>query len=684
MPTLQKLSLGSLAQARPAPGDTMFANTGRRLYVIGDIDGRFRPRSNPYDLHAYGKPRPDDPLAGRLQGIWAQPVRGLAGYAVRIETASARWTLEDAHTFTQTFASAIFDFQNGDLAARREDFCALDLPCLFSRLQVTNHGSLPLVGRLVFTAIFDLQDAWFTRLAASRNQGEQVSTAPGGVLLAQANSAPERWAAAVGSRPQPQQVHILPSGSDGSPAEMIFDLHLPPGERGEWWFAAAIESETGTTGTLACLQRALPEAERLLAEKQAFYLACLERGTRLISPDPAFNTAFDLARLNLQMLEAAPPALGLKNADGITPADGRLSADSRHFYAGLEMFPFWFSNDGAYSLPGMMIAGMAETALNHLRLGARFAQNASVPHQVSPAGHVIFPGNAEETPLWVTGVWEAYRWTGDRAFLAELYPAAYTGLFEHCLAAIDPDGDGYPSGPGMVEAEGMGAEKLDSAVYLWQALHSLAQMAVVQADEPTRHRALQAAQKIASRFEQDWWDEAAGTYAMSLDDANRQVNVPHWAVITPLEVGLASSEHAARTFATVRAHYLNRWGMKHTAGHDERIWTLPTAALSRAAFRYGDPALGFDLLSRIPQTLAHGAIGMFHELIPEGACFIQLWSAAAFLRGVVEDLLGVRVDAASGQVTASPCLPPAWDLVRLDNLPVGERSVSLVLNRTAG
>jgi hypothetical protein len=32
----------------------MFATTGRRLYVIGDIDGGFRPRSNPYDLHRYG------------------------------------------------------------------------------------------------------------------------------------------------------------------------------------------------------------------------------------------------------------------------------------------------------------------------------------------------------------------------------------------------------------------------------------------------------------------------------------------------------------------------------------------------------------------------------------------------------------------------------------------------------
>jgi hypothetical protein len=56
------------------------------------------------------------------------------------------------------------------------------------------------------------------------------------------------------------------------------------------------------------------------------------------------------------------------------------------------------------------------------------------------------------------------------------------------------------------------------------------------------------------------------TYAMSLEDpGNMRHPVPHWAVIVPLEVGLASPEHAAATFATMRAHYLNEWGLKHTA-----------------------------------------------------------------------------------------------------------------------
>jgi glycogen debranching enzyme len=169
----------------------------------------------------------------------------------------------------------------------------------------------------------------------------------------------------------------------------------------------------------------------------------------------------------------------------------------------------------------------------------------------------------------------------------------------------------------------------------------------------------------------------SGSYSISLDGKNQRKQVPHWAIITPLEVGLASVEYAARTLDTIRLQYLNDWGIKHTVGDDERVWTLPTAALSRAAYRYGEPELGFQMLQRIAQTLEHGSIGMFHELIPEGACFIQLWSAATFRRGVIEDLLGIQVDAGSHSLTLNPHLPPEWDSARLEDLSFGEYVVDI-------
>lgn len=655
----QVLAWGDVQQSRSAPADTLFANTGRKLYVIGDVDGNFRPRSNPYDLYNFGGPQPGDPLANELQGVWAQPVKALDGYSFVVETGGERWPLLDAERFTQAFAYAQFDYRRGGLEATRRDFASQDLPALFTTLTLRNAGTELVDVQLSFVATFDLKDAWFTSFAENRNQDEKV-TVEDGRLVARANVAPEAWAVAVGGDPAPDEARVVKASKEQRAGELNYSARLEPGAEQSWTFAVVVETEAGATAALRNLDEWLPQRETLLAEKQTLYDDWLTSGPRFHSPDPDFDAAFDLARANLQLLEAESPALG------------------RYFYAGLENFPFWFSNDGAYSVPGLMAAGLATTTRNDILVGAQFQQEGRVPHQISPSGKIVGPGNAEETPLWVIGVWDAYRWTGDRDFLAAAYPAAVKGLFDYTLGKTDPDGDGYPAGPGMVERDDMGAEKLDSAAYLWAGLNALARLADAVEDPATAARARREADDIASRFQSDWWDAANGTYAMSLEESdNAQRPVPHWAVVTPLEVGLASPAYAETTLFTLRKNYLNEWGLKHTTGNDERVWTLPTAALSRAAYRYGDAEFGFEVLAHLTQTLDHGSIGMFHELIPDGMCFVQLWSGATFVRGAVEDLMGIDVRADQHAVTLAPRLPAAWESAELENLTFGEHTLTV-------
>ena len=662
----QELDFGELHQTRPGSPDTPFATAGRRLYVIGDVDGGFRPRSNPYDLAAFGGPRADDPLGGELGGVWAQPVKALDGYAFAIEVNGERWPLLDASRFIQTFADVQFNFQTGSLKATRRDFVPQDRPALFTTLALQNTENEPLDVRLTFSAYFDLEDAWLTSLADRRNTGETVRV-DGERLVAQAESAPDAWAVAVGGENPPEQAQVTSEANGQRVGQLEYTAHLEPSASQSWTFAVVVETESGPEVALQHLNEWLPQHEALLAEKQSLYGALLAAGPRFHSPDADFDAAFDIARANAQMLEAESPALG------------------RYFYAGLETFPYWFSNDLAYGAGGLTLAGFGATVAAHLRTGATQAveYGGQVPHQLSPAGSLIAAGNVQETPQFVSAAWDYYRWTGDSAFLADVYPVAVEGLFEYNLDRADRDDDGYPEGAGMVERTGMGPEKLDAACYLWEALGDLAQMAEVLGDADTAGRAQAAADALQASFDADWWLPDDEVYADSLlryKDKPRHDG--HWTVAVPLEVGIAPAERGRLSLARIQRDYLNEWGLVHTRGDDERVWTLPTATLSRGAYHYGDPEMGLEMLQHLAQTLDHGSIGMFHELIPEGFSFLQLWSGATFVRGVVEDLMGIAVRADLHAVTLAPQLAAAWDFAELENLRFGEHTVTVRATHT--
>ena len=291
---IQQLRWDEIRQERPSPPDTMFTTTGRRLYVIGDIDGGFRPRSNPYDLYAFGKPQDGDPLANRLQGVWAQPVKALNGYTFVVESGGVSWPLLDAERFTQTFADVQFLHCRGTLTAIRTDFVPLDRPALFTTLTLRNDGPRPADVQVTFLAYFDLRDAQFTTLADRPNHGETVQV-EGGKLVAHAQQLPDRWAVAVGGSGSPAEAKVL-AGQDGHPVGVLaYAARLEPAVEQAWTIATVVEMEAGAAVALKNLEAWLPLRESLLAEKHSLYADLLAGGPRFHSPDAHFDAAFDLS-----------------------------------------------------------------------------------------------------------------------------------------------------------------------------------------------------------------------------------------------------------------------------------------------------------------------------------------------------------------------------------------------------
>jgi glycogen debranching enzyme len=270
------------------------------------------------------------------------------------------------------------------------------------------------------------------------------------------------------------------------------------------------------------------------------------------------------------------------------------------------------------------------------------------------------------------------RWSGDLNFARAVFPVLREGMVELLPASCGPSGH-YPYGDGMVERLGMGSRKLDSACYTIAGLHALAQIAsAIGAPDALAYAA--RAESIRAEFERDWWIEAEGLYGDSMHSDGALQLDGHWTAALPVQLGLAAPDRASRVLDRIMAEFVNEWGLVHTRSREELVWTLPTGLLALALFAHGRAADGLRLAANIAATTRHGALGTFKELIPQGLCFIQLWSAAIYLQAIFEGLLGLCPDAPSHHLKVAPCMPADFAPVSVRDLRVGEHTLDITVS----
>lgn len=406
--------------------------------------------------------------------------------------------------------------------------------------------------------------------------------------------------------------------------------------------------------------------DSLLAEKTNLYKERVFGGVRFSCSNFAFQRAYYCAKANLVMLSA-----------DLAPYIGR------YLFAGVPEYVQLFGCDTAYSVPGLVSTGFDDEALHALKNLAEVGdrQEGRIPHELSTSGNVYNKGNAQETPQFTSACWNYFRFTGNMSFLEEIYPLCKEGIFDHVLVLRDRDKDHYPEGAGMVERSGMGPEKLDCACYLYKGILDLSQMAVALNKDEEAIQYTDLAEEIKQSFNEDWWIEVEGMFADSLGADNSQKMDGHWIVAVPMEVGIADQEKGAQALERINQEWVNEWGLVHTKGLEERVWTLPTGVLAQAECNYGSVEMGTRLIEDIARTIEHGMLGAFSELIPEGGDFMQLWSAAMFLSGITEGIFGLDPLAHQHRLILSPQLPKGWEFARLEGVEIGAHTIDIALDR---
>jgi glycogen debranching enzyme len=334
-------------------------------------------------------------------------------------------------------------------------------------------------------------------------------------------------------------------------------------------------------------------------------------------------------------------------------------------------------------------------------------------------------GSVDATPLFVLLAGLYVERTGDDEMLAELWPSIEAAL-RWIDGAGDPDRDGFveyqrafeqglanqgwkDSYDAIFHADGRLAEGhialAEVQGYVFAAKRLAARCAARLGKSDMAHRLEAEAQRLAGRFEEAFWCDDLGTYALALDGAKEPCKVRTSNAGQLLFTGIAHEDRARMVAADLmRPHFFSGWGIRTVAQgearynpmsyHNGSIWPHDNALIALGLARYGlkhsvahlfkalfDAATYMDL-RRLPELFCgfRREKGRGPTLYPV-ACAPQAWASATPFT-LLEAALGLEFDAARGEIRLrNPRLPAFLNEVVLRDLQLGPSSVDLRVRR---
>jgi glycogen debranching enzyme len=355
----------------------------------------------------------------------------------------------------------------------------------------------------------------------------------------------------------------------------------------------------------------------------------------------------------------------------------------------------------------------------HETRGGEMARLKEVPFR-------LYYGTVDATPLFVMLAGMYLKRSGDLATIRAIWPNVQAAL-GWIDGAGDPDGDGFVEYARMTEnglanqgwkdsfdsifhADGSAAEGpialCEVQAYVFAAKQAAADMARALGEDGGAYE--RQAETLRQRFEDRFWLDDLGCYALALDGRKQPCRVLSSNAGHALFAGIASPERAARLarlFTDKR--FFSGWGVRTIAAgearynpmsyHNGSVWPHDNALIAMGLARYGHRR---EVLT-IFQGLAEAALYDEFRRLPElfcgfsrrrkrgptnypVACSPQAWAAAAPF-ALIAAATGLDLDHASGSVRLDdPALPDfLGDLVLRDVSVAGAR-LDLHLSRAGG
>ncbi len=495
-----------------------------------------------------------------------------------------------------------------------------------------------------------------------------------------------------------------------------YEVHLEPKESKEFYVEIACEIEHERSDLLphpTAYKRARTDKEHLSEQHCSIYTS-----------NEQFNDWLGQSTADLHMMLT------------------RTGGEEWYPYAGVPWFSTPFGRDGLitaleclWNMPFIakgVLLFLARTQATAERPEAD-AEPGKILHEMrkgemADLGEIPFAqyyGTIDATPLFVLLAGAYYQRTGDLELIRDIWPNIERAL--HWIDTYgDADGDGFveyarkssgglrnqgwkDSSDAIFRADGT---LVDGQValcevqgYVYAAKQHASKLARAFGQEAMADRLSREAEALKSQFEDAFWCEEIGTYALALDGEKNPCRVRSSNAGHALFTKIAAEDRASQVAETLfdEKSYCS-WGIRTIAHSESRynpmsyhngsIWPHDNALIASGFASYGFKDKTLDLLTaffdaslfvdlqRLPELICgfRRRPGKGPILYPV-ACIPQSWAAGSVFM-MLQSCLGLSINAPNREISFHyPLLPRSIEKIKIENLRVGDARVDLLLRR---
>jgi glycogen debranching enzyme len=578
----------------------------------------------------------------------------------------------------------------------------------FEELTVLNHGTEPIHPEIALAVGADFADLFEVKDATIEKPGKTFSRVEDDMLLLgyeRGGYIRETWI-----RPHDEPAEI-------SEGRIVFAPTIPP--QGSWSTWIEVVAAVDGTPTGHDRTRYSPGDDSRSPARSRTELGTHPKVSELLAVAPELETDWeplkltyarslvDLAALRFYPREGskvAVPAAGLPWFQTLFGRDSLITS-----YQSLHIVPELAANtlDVLASLQGTRRDDFRDEEPGKVLHELRFGELTAFEERP----HSPYYGSADGTMLFLILLDEYERFTGDTERVRRLEPNARAAL-----AWIDEygdrDGDGYveyerrntetglenqcwkDSWNSILFADGTLA-KLPRATcelqgYAYDARLRCARLArEIWNDDALAQKLEQQAEKLKQSFNNDFWLEDRGYYALALDGDKKPVDSLTSNIGHLLWSGMVDDDRAGEIVAhLLGARLFSGWGVRTMAAgdggynpigyHQGTVWPHDNSLIAAGLRRYGydeeATTIAFAILEaaqyflgRLPETFAgyERALTDYPVEYPT-ACSPQAWATGAPLL-LLRIMLGL--EARDGAIEQHPVLPERIGSLALNGLP---------------